>query len=188
MTADHPQVRAALEAEEQIARDLHNELAVAIRGLELDSRLNADHADLLQSQLAKVSAQLNDLADVRATYSNLLAEVKTRENLLQRAEQNLAEARADQASARASSLISRIDSPETGSSPVGPGRGLITLAGLGAGLLVGWAVLLLSLPGAAVRAAETTPAGGRLRAIHYPPGGLSLEEKPQLASGNGSAK
>ena len=55
---------------------------------------------MLQSQLAKVTDPLEQIAGVRAQYANLVTEANNRATLLSRAEQNLAEARASQAGTR----------------------------------------------------------------------------------------
>jgi len=144
----HPLVRAAKLAEENVAGHLHEELAVAIRGLELELRLSSQREQMLTERLDDATGRLGHLAGLRATYANRLAETAHRTELLKRAEENLAEARAAHASAKASSLIDRIDDAETGTHPVGPGRGIIALAGLLGGLLVGFGVLFLSVPSA----------------------------------------
>jgi len=144
----HPLVRAAKLAEQNVAGHLHEELAVAIRGLELELRLSSQREQMLTERLDDATGRLGHLAGLRATYVNRLAETAHRTELLKRAEENLAEARAAHASARASSLIERIDDAETGTHPVGPGRGIIALSGLIGGLLVGFGVLFLSVPSA----------------------------------------
>ncbi len=146
MAADHPRVRAAKEAEEEIGRHLHNELALARRGVQFEIGMLADRRVLLESQLAKTNDRLDGLAQVRAAYANEVTETKNRAVLLERAEQNLAEARAARASAKAASLISRIDTPDAGIHPIGPGRLVIALSGIVGGLLAGFGVVFLSVP------------------------------------------
>ena len=68
-------------------------------------------------------------------YNNQVAETTNRTRLLERAEQNLAEARAAQAGAKAASLLSCIDVPDAGIRPVGPSRAMIVLCGIAGGLL-----------------------------------------------------
>lgn len=146
MSNEHPKVLAAKEAEVEVGRHLHNELAIARRGVEVELRVLADRHALLESQLAKTNERLHGLAVVRAGYVNETAEVKSRSTLLERAEQNLADARATQAGAKAASLISRIDTPDAGIRPIGPGRTTIILSGVLGGLLVGFGVLFLAIP------------------------------------------
>ena len=148
MSADHPRVQAAKEAEEEIGRHLHGELTLARRGVEIELRVIANRRTLLNDQLAKTNQRLHGLATVRAGYANQVTETKNRAMLLERSEQNLAEAHAARASAKAASLISRIDTPDTGVDPVGPGRIVIALCGVFGGLLVGFGVVFLTVPAA----------------------------------------
>lgn len=145
MSKEHPTVRAAIEAEEGISRHLHDELDIAVRGIKVDLRLNTDRVKLLQEQLATAKARLDRLAGIRATYSNQVAEAQHRTELLERATENLSEARASQASANSASLISRIDVPDTGNDSVGLGRGTILLVGIVGGLLVGFGWLAITV-------------------------------------------
>ena len=68
--------------------------------------------------------------------------------MLDRAEQNLTNARSDSASAKAASLITRVDAPDTGASPVSPSELMIVLGGLLGGLLTGLGIVLLTAPAA----------------------------------------
>jgi polysaccharide biosynthesis transport protein len=162
MAASHPRVQAAKEAEEEIGRHLHDELALARRGVEVELRVIADRRGLLEEQLAKTDHRLHSLATVRATYTNEVTEAKNRSVLLERAEQNLAEARAARASAAATSLISRIDTPDAGIHPIGPGRLVIALCGVCGGLLAGFGLVFLVVP------APVTAASGSQLAIATP--------------------
>jgi len=167
MSENHPRVRASKEAEMEIVQELRRELLSAQQGVELELQLCLERNKLLHDQLAETTRRLARLAEVRASYENQTAEVKNRLALLERAEQNLSEARAARAAALAASLLSRIDAPETGVKPVGPGRLTIALSGIFGGLLVGLGVLMLSVP----------------------PRGLSVERRDKAAvSGNGHAR
>jgi uncharacterized protein involved in exopolysaccharide biosynthesis len=146
MSDDHPRVKVARETEEEIGRHLHRELELASRGVNIELRLNGERSTLLNEQLAKTLQRLDRLAAVRATYANEVAEVKNRSTILERSEQNLAEARASQASAKASSLVSRIDAPDAGIRPIGPPRTAIALSGVLGGLLAGFGCLFLCVP------------------------------------------
>lgn len=151
MSAEHPKVLAAKEAEEEIGRNLHRELDIARRGVEVELKVIADRRTVLEDQLARTNGRLSSLASVRAEYANKLTETKSRAGLLERAEQNLAEARAARASAAVASLISRIDTPDAGIRPIGPGRLTIALGGVLGGLLAGLGIVFLAVP---VTAAE----------------------------------
>lgn len=146
MAADHPKVQNAKEAEEEIGRHLHDELALARRGIEVELKLIADRRTLLEEQLTKTNERLHGLAEVRADYANQVTETKNRAVLLERSEQNLAEARAARASAKAASLISPIDTPDAGIKPVGPSRIVIALCGVLGGVVTGFGIVFLSVP------------------------------------------
>ncbi|MBN2473652.1 MAG: hypothetical protein JXB62_03515 [Pirellulales bacterium] len=158
MSAEHPLVKSALQSEEEIGRHLHDELSIAIRGLNVELQMNDDRATVLEGQLAEVTARLGRLAELRASYANQLAETANRTQRIKRAEQNLSEAQATHASAKATNLISRIDVPDTGVDPVGPSRSLIVLLGIAGGLAVGFGVVVLVTPPVSVAGAHASPA------------------------------
>jgi succinoglycan biosynthesis transport protein ExoP len=181
MSAGHPRVVAAKEAESEVARHLHDELAVAVRGIEVDLHLNTTRLETLEKRLAEASGRMSRLAGVRASYANLVAENRTRNELLQRAEQNLAEARAIRSSATTTSLLTRIGVPDAGIAPVGPGRLTIVLAGIAGGLLVGFGVLLLTVQPLVPAAVPPGSAGSapEKRKPAHPADGLSLKQALQ---------
>jgi polysaccharide biosynthesis transport protein len=180
MSAEHPRVRAAKEAEEEIGRNLHEELAIARRGVEVELRVIADRRTLLDDQLAKTNERLHNLAAARAGYANQVADVKNRAMLVERAEQNLAEARAARASAKAASLISRIDAPDAGIRPIGPSRAAIALCGVLGGLLTGFGIVFLAVPASASVPAATPAIGSN--------GDEVVAVAGRIAGRNGSAK
>ncbi len=153
MSAEHPQVISAKEAEAQVDARLHAELSTAIRGLESELRFDANRLEMLENQRTGAAARLTRLAGLRANYANLLSEATNRTKLLERAEQNLTNARSDRASAKAASLITRVDAPDTGTSPVSPSGLMIVLGGMLGGLLTGLGLVLLTAP--ATAAADT---------------------------------
>ncbi len=178
MLDEHPLVAAAKGAEEEIGRHMHNELAIAIRGVETELRISGDRRAMLRGQLAEATERLDGLAALRAPYANLVAETKNRTVLVERAEQNLAEARATHAGAKATSLISRIGTPDTGANPVGPSRAMIVLVGLAGGLLTGFGVLFLTVQPA--QSATAVQAAPRRRSTAIQPGSaLSLKQALQ---------
>ena len=75
-----------------------------------------------------------------------MAEVHLRTDTLKTAETQLAEARASQAAAHTASLLSRIDTPDTGATPIGPGRSMIVAGGAAGGLIFGLGLLFLTVP------------------------------------------
>ncbi len=148
MSAVHPEVIAAREAEAQVAGRLRAELTTAIRGVESELAATEGRLELLQQQRQRAAARLDRLAGLRANYSNLLSETSNRAKLLERGEQSLTNARSSSASAKAASLITAVDGPDTGASPVSPAGWIVVLGGLLGGLLTGVGVVLLTAPAA----------------------------------------
>lgn len=142
----HPLVIAARAEEQEVLADLKRELDNAIRIAEVEEKLQTQRFETLKAQLAGVHARLERLAALRAEYGNRVAEVKSREKLSEEARSNLADARASQAAASSASLINRIDQATTGPRPIGPGKSTIVLAGMLGGLLVGFAIVFLTVP------------------------------------------
>ena len=143
MSEDHPLVQNAHEAEQAIRKQLHDEIAVAIRGLQVDLRVNADQISALEKQRTEFEARFARLATVRAEYGNLVSATKNRAENLKTVEHQLSEARASQAAAHTASLISLIDTPDTGTRPIGPGKVVIVLGGFAAGWAIALAIVFL---------------------------------------------
>ena len=139
----HPYVIAAREAESLIRSQLNNEVAVAIRGLQVEIELSADREKSLAAKYASARERMSHLAEGRAEYSNLVASVQNHTRLVEAARKNMADARARQASAHSASMISRIDGVEAGVWPSGPTRKTITAAGGVGGLLLGFGFVFL---------------------------------------------
>ena len=85
---------------------------------------------------------------MRAEYSAVIVQAEQRSQVLATAEQKpaLSEARAAHASAEKTSLINRIDTPDTGSKPIGPTRTMLLLGGVFGGLVAGFGLVLLTVP------------------------------------------
>jgi uncharacterized protein involved in exopolysaccharide biosynthesis len=139
----HPFVLAARETEQRLQAQLHEELAVAIKGLEADLEFDASRDQALDENWAAGRERLARLAGARAEYANLVAAVESHTKIVESARTNLADARADQASAHSASVIGRIDGVEAGVRPVGVGRATITAAGGVAGLVFGCGIVFL---------------------------------------------
>jgi polysaccharide biosynthesis transport protein len=140
---DHPYVLAAKETETRLQAQLHDELSLAIKGIEVDSQLAADRAASLDHNTQAGRERLARLASARAEYANLVSAVDNHTKLVETARKNLADARADHASAHSASVLGRIDGVESGVAPIGPGRVTITAAGGVAGLTFGFGLVFL---------------------------------------------
>lgn len=174
---EHPLVRAAVEAEEEVSRQIHQELEIACRGVKVNLQLATERATSLSDQLADTRARLAKLGGLRAEYSNLISDVQQRSVLLAAAQRELSEARGNWAGAHSSSLIYTIDEPDTGTRPIGPGRLMISLSGIVAGLALGAAVLFVSIP--TVRTTATHELMPQPQPSHTAPETLVSRPAPQ---------
>ncbi len=162
-TADHPQVQATQEAVEQIRQDLHNELQVAIRGVQIELDLSRSRYVDLKDQLHKIDVRLANLAQQRAEYSNRVAALENSRQMLDQARKQLTAARAEQVAAHSDRLVIPLDKPDAGIHPVGISRSSVLLVGTIGGLILGlgWTLLTVtpsSLAPRDFRSIPTTPA------------------------------
>ena len=75
-----------------------------------------------------------------------MADVEHRTTLLGQARTKLMNARADRVGADTGSLLSRIDTPNTGTKPAGSSHAMIVLAGFVGGLIMGLGLLVITVP------------------------------------------
>jgi hypothetical protein len=188
MSEDHPAVVAAKASEQEISQHLHQEISIAIKGLELDLRLANERVARLEEQRKDVQNRLVHLATIRAQYSNLAAAVRNRGETLKTAQQELAEARASQASAHTANLITLVGQPNVGSRPAGPGKTMILLGGIIGGLALGAGIVFLTIepalqvvPAHAGVAAQTAPAQDGLSPAASPHGDPTQPMVPAAA-------
>lgn len=146
MSEEHPLVLESRESEHAIRQQLHDEIGLAINGVEADLRVNTERIGALEEQSADIQGRLNRLAVLRAEYANRATEVKHRSESLNAVEHELAEARASQAAAGAAGLINLVDAPDAGPRPLGPGRTMIVAGGFACGVLIAAALLFLLIP------------------------------------------
>ncbi len=146
LTDQHPKVRSAVASQEEIERHLRGELDSAVAAIKAEMKLDESRIADLQQQVDGIDGRMNRLAEVRADYSNLITEVRQRGELFSKAQKDLSDARANQIAAHTASLITMLDGPALGDSPIGPGRSLIVLCGLCGGLMAGLGFVFLTVP------------------------------------------
>ncbi len=74
----------------------------------------------MESQKLKAEERLGTIAEGRAAYANLVAEVKSKTALLEAAERELAGAQAARDASVSTSLLTRLDAPIVSDRPTGP--------------------------------------------------------------------
>jgi uncharacterized protein involved in exopolysaccharide biosynthesis len=146
MTNEHPLVQAALIAETEIRERLQHQIAAAIVSLETELGLGEGRLATLDGQLAETTEGISRVASLRAHYANAASEVRHHDELFKHAQQDLAAARAGQAAANITSLLTRLEEPYTPNSPSGPSRAMIVLAGILGGLAIGMGLVFHQLP------------------------------------------
>jgi uncharacterized protein involved in exopolysaccharide biosynthesis len=162
MSEAHPMVLAAKISEGEIGDHVRHELDSAIRGCEVELRLSQDRATAVEQQLADARSRLSNLATMRADYANVVAERNRRVDILKTAEQQLSEARASQAAARTTSIITAIDGPVSADQPAGPGKASLVAAGGFGGLILGLAIVFLTVHSVPSAAAEQAAFGAEV--------------------------
>ncbi len=191
MSEDHPMVIGAREAERVIREQLHQEISLAIKGVESDLQIGADRIQSVQNQLRTSRERLSRLVELRVEYANLNDAVRNRSETLKTVENELADAHAAHAAIQATSRVSLINGPDTGTRPIGPGRKVIAASGFGGGLLIAAAlVFLLTNPTPTAptdRAEEASENVDRLLVnpddIHHIPARLTLSQALQRVAG-----
>ncbi len=146
MSADHPHVKTAVLAEAQVRQNLHDEIKVALRGVEADLKVSQALVQSLEDHLADVRRRLDRLAGLRARYSNLVADMRRNTENVELTQKALTDAKAAQGSAISTTLITRLDAPLIGSKPVGPSGLVIVLSGFVGGLGAGLGLVVLVAP------------------------------------------
>ncbi len=180
-TGEHPLVIAAIKAEKEIQVHLREELGLARQTLVNDTSLIKKRMASLQQQQDLLTMRIDRMADVRAEYANLIAEVRSRSQVLQDTDRQLSEVQAARDAAVSCSLVTRIDNPFASETPVGPGRATILAGSTMAGLFFGFGALFLLAPlegaGFGRRANDSASAIGR-RASDQIPGIRSPDHAP----------
>ncbi len=144
VSPQHPQYLAAKINEDEVKQQLRGELDTAIQGLKIEHKLTLERVATLERLLTEARDRIKALGAIRADYGNVVAEVRQRSEISKNAQQMLAEAKANQAGANVTSMITRIDTPDIGSGPIGPSRSQTVVLGACVGLILGLGILFLT--------------------------------------------
>ena len=88
MQENHPIVKSLREGEQGVSQQLHREIAIAIRGIDVDIKLSADRIATLKQQLDRDRTRLEKLASLRAEYGTLIATSENQTSLLESARES----------------------------------------------------------------------------------------------------
>jgi polysaccharide biosynthesis transport protein len=163
LSPDHPRSISAVDEENRVRNQLAAELRNTIKSLASDIELAEKKLQYGAQQRDTAQGRMRSIADLRVQYENAVADVKQRLAILEKAESDLASAKAKVVSS-STSLIQRVDQPIPSAKAIGPGR--MTLWGVGAfgGLLIGLGIVFLIEPSFAStgrRAADQWARGRR---------------------------
>lgn len=171
-TPDHPSAIASNSAQAAIASQFSNELKAAITTVDADLALADIKLQRLENQKVKAEARLAAIAEGRAAYANLVADVKSKTALLETAERELAGAQAARDASISTSLLTRLDAPIVSDRPTGPGRttlsGLSAIAGLVFGLGIVFAITPIDMGPTYGRRSRDKVTGRRSADLTYP--------------------
>jgi len=146
LTDTHPQVLASEQTEKNVLRALVREARNSIRAAAEDVKAANTQVKSLEKKLASVKDRLGGLAGQRAEYVNVSAEVDQRREQYKQINDSLSEARGRLEASDATSLITRFESPTTGSRPLGPGKSILILGTTLGGLFLGLTLVYLLAP------------------------------------------
>jgi uncharacterized protein involved in exopolysaccharide biosynthesis len=145
-TEEHPLVIASNSAQNTIVQRFSRELRASIESIEADIAVMERKHERLEAQRLVLESRLSLLADRRAQYANLAADVKSRIVILENAERALAEATAARDSSKSTSLLTRLDAPIVSDKPLGPGKTTLAVVCAMAGLAFGLGIVFLITP------------------------------------------
>ena len=146
MNADHPKAKAAIVAEQQLKRQVEEELKIALAQLKIDINDGAQRIQMLSQKITDVEARIGGVAKVRTPYSSLVSDIENKSAFVDQIERDLTEARANLRSADAVSLISLVGQPVGSHKPIGPGKKNIIAASLLGGLMIGFGWIFVIEP------------------------------------------
>jgi uncharacterized protein involved in exopolysaccharide biosynthesis len=173
-TPENPKLKAAMESELEIRKRMQQETKAAIAAMRPALRLQKDSVARLKSRNKALDERLVHLANIRADYSKLDAEVKHRTVLLGNAERSLSDAIATRSAALSTNLIAQLGPTQVADDPIGPGGSVLTLGSATAGLIFGLGAVFLIAPG------PTETRGGR-RWSDFLGSGRRNEDRSQAA-------
>lgn len=142
----HPELKAAKAAEKEVRSQLERERDHVIRNLGAELEVSARAMRSQQEHLAEVESRMNRLASLRARYGNEVAAVRQRSDTLLQAQQEISSARASQAAAGATSVLTRVDEATADRRPVGLSTAGAIATGVLGGLALGLALVFLATP------------------------------------------
>lgn len=146
VTDSHPRMLAAVRSQNTIRGELRDEISNVIRTMGPSMKLAQRKLDTLHVRQRELEDKLGSLANIRADYSQLIAEVKNRTEILNQSQTGLAEAEALRSAAINTNLLAAMGPPKSSEYPVGLGTTKLTAGAMVAGLLFALGTVFLVAP------------------------------------------
>lgn len=155
---DHPMTLSALATEQDVQQQVREEIDSALKAAEVELNISRQQVDNLRVVETDLSSRLRLLVDQRVPYSEALERLQQKRDVLTSVENDLAEIQNNLHSNDPTSLIAKIDGPQAGTKPLGPGKQAIVLGGLLVGFVTGIGMLMFVTAPVPVRMPTTMPA------------------------------
>lgn len=180
----HPSIAKAKFAIGEAKRQIHEELRVAIRGLESQQAIQQKQIQRLVDEEKQQQERLVRLTNNRAIYATLVSQAKTRNAEHAKTRAEYSEIKSLGEAAKTVNLMTRLEEPFVSSKPLGLGRTSILGSGMFGGILIGLGLVLFfsapsSLP--VIEPPTHGPGDGenRIRPINAPVPPAPTSNRPE---------
>ncbi len=142
----HPAVVATSNAISDIKRQIHAEVANSMPGIESQLALAEQKVNSLSQQAKNINNRLAQIAKMRVDYGQIVNEFNLRSDELTMAQKDLTQTESIRRAAAQVDMITPIDDPQVGTSPIGPSKKTILASALIAGTLIGLGLVMMMTP------------------------------------------
>ncbi len=146
-TERHPKVITGRKEVSQIQNQIYIEINSAIQAVDAKIEMAKANLELLTKNEAEMESRLKNLAAMRVDYDKLERDATEKATILGSARAELAQVLSASAHGVEVDLLDPVDAPQVSTSPDGPSKKAIVGAGALAGLMVGFGLTLLVMPG-----------------------------------------
>lgn len=177
----HPKVIEAREAIAEAKRQIHDELQIAIRGLESQQAVQAQQLQRLNGEEEHQQERLIRLTNNRAVYANLALQAKKRSEEHAKTRAEYSEIKSLGQAAKKVNLMTRLEGPFVSGKPLGPGRTTILGSGTLGGILIGLGlVMFISAPSLPIIEPPAGPGENMVRPVDQPNPPAPTSNRPTM--------
>ncbi len=142
----HPRVQAAERTIGDIEQQIFLELESAVAGLDSQRTISEQEIRAMSDKGESLNVRLSELARMRVGYGKLVDELNERKEGLALAQQEVNQAEAIFRAAGTVDFITKIDEPQAGLHPLGPGKKTLVLGGSLTGLFIALGLVMMATP------------------------------------------